>query len=134
MITGLATSATMIMPQIPSATSNNTIGAASVLLADFAAGVSTVTADSDGVLSKGSFIKFSNHDKIYMVTSDVGPGSPVPVNIYPSLRTAVTTSDFLLSGASAALTYYRDIDTTQGLTFSDGIISSAGTISLVEAI
>lgn len=134
MIQGLTTSATMVMPQLPSVANNNTIGVSSALTAAAAAGESSVIAYSDGVLSKGSFIKFSNHDKLYMVTADVTAGASVVVNIYPSLRTAVTTSHTLETGTSAVLSYYRDIDTTQGLTFSDGIISSAGKISLVEAI
>ena len=137
MVTGLATSDTMVMPQIPSAANNNTATTSLVISANVAAGLSLVTIVNDGIIKKGSFIKFSNHDKLYMVTADVAASvalAPVNVNIYPSLRTAVTTAHTLLTGSSAVLTYYRDIDTTQGLKFTDGIISSVGSISLVEAI
>jgi len=133
MITGLATSATMVMPQIPSAAKGNTASVSLVISVAAAAGLSAVTVVSDGVIKKGSFIKFSNHDKLYMVTADVAAGT-APVSIYPSLRTAVAITDTLQTGTSAVLSYYRDIDTTQGLSFADGIISSVGTISLVEAI
>ena len=133
MITGLATSATMVMPQIPSAAKGNTAGVSLVISVAAAAGLSAVTVVSDGVIKKGSFIKFSNHDKLYMVTADVAAGT-APVSIYPSLRTAVAITDTFQTGTSAVLSYYRDIDTTQGLSFADGIISSVGTISLVEAI
>jgi hypothetical protein len=46
----------------------------------------------------------------------------------------VTTAHTLNTGAAAVLSYYRNIDTTQGLKFTDGILSSVGSISLVEAI
>lgn len=133
MITGLATASTMIMPQIPSVVKGNTAGVSLVISAGVAAGLSSVTVVSDGIIKKGAFIKFSNHDKLYMVTDDVASGT-VPVPIYPSLRSAVTTSHTLKTGPSAVLTYYRNIDSTQGLKFTDGILSSAGSISLTEAI
>ena len=133
MITGLATASTMTMPQIPSAANGNTAGVSLAISVAAAAGLSAVTVVSDGIIKKGSFIKFSNHDKIYMVTADVAAGT-APVSIYPSLRTAVAITDTFKTGSSAILTYYRDIDSTQGLTFTDGLLSSAGSISLTEAI
>ena len=131
--TGLATADTMPMPQLPSVDRLNTIGASRAITSNAAAGVSSVTINSDGVLSKGSFIKFSNHAKIYMVTADVAAGV-VAVPIYPQLRTAVTTAHTFKTGSSATLTYYRDVSNLRGLTFTDGILSSVGTINLVEAI
>ena len=113
---------------------NNTIGKSRAIVASASAGATSVSINNNGVLSEGTFIKFSNHDKLYMVTAGVSSGAGVVVSIYPSLRTAVTTSHTLKTGTSAVLSYYRNIDTTQGLSFTDGIISSVGTISLVEAI
>ena len=137
MITGLATTTTMVMPQIPSVVKGNTAGVSLEISAAVVAGLSEVTIVSDGIIKKGSFIKFSNHDKLYMVTADVAASvalAPVAVAIYPSLRTAVAITDTLKTGPSAVLTYYRDIDNTQGLQFTDGILSSTGSISLIEAI
>ncbi len=200
-ITNMTASTTITMPQIPSVVAGNTAGVSLVINANVNAGLSAVIIASDGVIKKGSFIKFSNHDKLYMVTADVaaigtltgsidatastsvvGVGtafttelvvgdsilvtgetrtvatitddtnltvtaaftdtlndtSPEKVGsnvaIYPSLRTAVTTSHTLKTGSSAVLSYYRDIDTLTGLTFADGLISNAGTITLIEAI
>ena len=93
----------------------------------------SVAIVSDGVISKGSFIKFSNHAKIYMVTADVAAGT-VPVSIYPTLRSAVAITDTFKTGASATLTYYRDVSNLRGLTFTDGILSSTGTVNLVEGL
>lgn len=137
MITGIATYDTMVMPQLPSVVSANTSSVVLAIDAGASAGVSSVTVVSDGVISKGSFVKFSNHDKIYMVTDDVAAGT-VAVPIYPKLRTAVTTSHTFLTSnptaSSVTLSYYRDVSNLRGLTFTDGVLSSTGAINLVEAI
>jgi hypothetical protein len=51
-------------------------------------------SDNFKVLSMGDVIKFSNHNKVYMVTSDVIPdsGGDVQINFEPALVTAVTNS------------------------------------------
>lgn len=136
-ITNMTASTTITMPQIPSVVAGNTSSVSLVISAGVDAGLSAVTIVNDGIIKKGSFIKFSNHDKLYMVTADVAASvasAPVSVPIYPSLRTAVTTSHTLKTGSSAVLSYYRSIDTLTGLTFADGLISNAGTITLIEAI
>ena len=132
-ITNLTASTTMIMPQIPSVVAGNTAGVSLVISSVASAGASTVTIVNDGIIKKGSFIKFSNHDKIYMVTEDVSSGT-VNVPIYPSLRSAVAITDTFQTGSYAVLSYYRNIDNLTGLIFSDGLISNAGSISLTEAI
>jgi hypothetical protein len=132
-ITNLAVADTMIMPQLPSVERTNTAGVSLAINANRSAGQSSVTIVNDGVIAKGSFIKFSNHSKIYMVTADVTAGTR-SVPIYPSLRSAVTTSHTFNTGESATFTYYRDVSNLRGLTFTDGLISSAGTINLVEAL
>lgn len=136
-IEGITTADTMIMPQLPSVVAANTAGVSLVISANVAAGLSAVTIVSDGIISKGSFIKFSNHNKLYMVTADVAASvasAPVSVAIYPALRSAVTTSDTLKTGSSVVLTYYRSIDNAMGITFTDGLLSNAGSISLIEAL
>ena len=132
-ITNLTASTTITMPQIPSVVAGNTAGISLVISSVASAGASTVTIVNDGIIKKGSFIKFSNHDKIYMVTEDVSSGT-VNVPIYPSLRSAVAITDTFQTGSYAVLSYYRNIDNLTGLTFSDGLISNAGSISLTEAI
>jgi len=132
-ITDMNVVGTMVMPQLPSVDLTNTVSTTLVVDADAAAGASTVTVVSDGVISKGSFVKFSSHDKIYMVTADVASGT-APVSIYPKLRSAVSTSHTLDTGSSVMLSYYRDVSNLRGLKFTDGILSSTGVINLVEAI
>jgi hypothetical protein len=70
-VTNLTTADTMVMPQLPSVVKNNTATANLAISVAQIAGTSSVTVVSDGVIQKGSFIKFSNHDKLYMVTADV---------------------------------------------------------------
>lgn len=132
-ITDVTSSSTMIMPQLPSVAAGNTAGVSLVISVAASAGASAVTVVSDGIILKGSFIKFSNHDKVYMVTADVAPGT-APVSIYPSLRSAVAITDVLKTGSSVLLTYYRSIDNARGITFVDGLLSNAGSIALIEAV
>lgn len=132
-IDGITSAETMIMPQLPSVDRLNTAGVSLAINANASGGASTVAVVSDGIISKGSFIKFSNHDKVYLVTADVAAGT-VPVSIYPSLRSAVTTAHTMNTGASVDLRYYREVSNLRGLTFTDGILSSTGTINLVEAL
>ena len=132
-ITNITTADTMIMPQLPSIAAGNTAGASLAISVAASAGASAVTIASDGIILKGSFIKFSNHDKLYLVTADVTAGT-VPVSIYPALRSAVAITDTFKTGASAVLTYYRSIDNAMGIAFTDGLLSNAGSITLIEAV
>ena len=138
-ITNMTTKQTMIMPQLTDVVSKLTVTTSPLMFANYSAGVSQVAVSSSGefgFLPKGSFIKFSNHDKLYVVTADVdfSTGSSELVNIFPSLKEPVTVTDTLLSGDDVVLTYYKDINNLQGVTYRDGILSSAGTITLIEAL
>jgi hypothetical protein len=88
-------------------------------------------------INKGRFIKFSSHDKIYMVTETVtGDGSDF-LKIYPSLRQTITSGDQVLyrdDVDAITFTAYRDISNVQGITYTDGILSDLGTINLIEAL
>jgi len=131
---------TMVIPQIPTVDSLTTITNESTPVAVAAsAGDTSVTmqvAGTSGTLPKGSFIKFSNHDKIYMTTTDINfdGGVNLAVSIYPKLREDLTTAHTLKSGSQAILTYYKDIDNRAGITFTDGVLSNSGAISLIEAL
>ena len=74
-VSGITSSDTMIMPQLPSVNRANTSGVSLGINANASGGSSTVNVSNDGILSKGSFVKFSNHDKVYMVTEG-NVGSP----------------------------------------------------------
>jgi len=53
----------------------------------------TVTTSGAQVLKAGDFIKFSGHNKLYMVTDDAtAVGTNVTINLFPALRTSVATN------------------------------------------
>ena len=140
MLVGLAdnidTVETMVMPQLP-ANSTFDIGGTIVCTGE-AVGSTTLTVNTSnntGTLPKGTFITFSNHDKMYIVTADVDlSGTTSEMPIFPSLRAAVTTSNNVNTGTACQFKHLRSIDTLTGLTFNDGVLSSPGTITLIEAI
>lgn len=129
----------MVMPQFkevyeattvntnPKVASTTTIGTSSVTLK---------TAATTGVIPKGSFIKFSNHDKVYITLAALNfdTGSNPTISIYPTLARALAVDDTMNVLSDCTFTYYRDISNVQGITFRDGILSNLGTISLIEAL
>jgi hypothetical protein len=135
----LDASNTMIMPQLSEAETNTTTTSTLIAIpSSTSSGASsvTVTKDGSGTLAKGSFITFSNNDKVYIVTSDVdlsGTGTAT-VNIYPNLVASLTSSNSMNINSNVEITYYRDIDNQRGITFADGLLSDIGTITLIEAV
>jgi len=133
-VDGIDSSRTFTMPQIVDHTLSTTPtlqGAENAGDSHFVVDLSSAT----GVLPKGSFIKFSNHNKVYITTmdADFSPSTgSLQVNIYPSLVANISSANTL--DIAPDLSYYVDIDNQQGITFSDGVLSSAGTINLIEAI
>lgn len=92
---GQAGSFTIVPPEISSAR-----GTASGTLtndATVAAGQSACQTDGgSGTLLKGDLIKFSNHDKVYMVTADKTiSGTNDAISFYPPLTTGITSSTTL---------------------------------------
>ena len=150
-IENLATADTMVMPQLPSVEKGTDASDNLVLTLNAAAGDTTAQVTSDGYVKKGSFFKFSNHTKIYMLTSEIEVVEIVTTDaagnetttyqdltqsfsFFPPLQTAVTTSHTMNVKSAALFSYYRNIDNMTGLTFTDGVLSSPGLISLTEAI
>ena len=147
-IENLATADTMVMPQLPSVEKGTDASTNLTLTLGAAAGDTSARVDSDGFVKKGAFFKFSNHTKLYMLTSEIEVSESVnqatgvitrtdleqSFTFYPPLKTAVTTAHTMDTGADAQLSYYRDIDNQAGITFQDGILSSTGSVSLIEAI
>jgi len=131
---------TMVMPQIPVVDELTTITNNSPVIAQLAPlGATSVTmgvSSTSGTLPKGSFFKFSNHDKIYITTTDINfdGSTDLPVSFFPSLRLEQPVGNEMKVGSNAIITYYKNIDNMSGVTFSDGVLSNSGTIELVEAL
>ena len=84
---------TIIPPLVNDA--SGTAGGTITVNATYAAGSSTVKANGGtGTLKAGDMIKFSNHNKVYMVTADVDmdASSVDTIEIFPSLREAVSNT------------------------------------------
>lgn len=101
-------------------------------IATASAGASAVNVSSNAnLIPKGTFIKFSNHSKVYMTTSDLtGTGS---VGIYPELIVAVSNTSFTHRD-DVIMTCVYDTDTVSGMTYSDGILMDVGTVRLLEKL
>jgi len=145
MIDNFHNTVTLEMPQLNSrgeTISSGTSGALLRVNGAHTAGDKTVQIDgmvSLSTINKGRFVKFANHDKIYLVTStSTASGAGLStLNIYPSLRKDVPNDTQLLYRDvtdDITFTAYRDITNVQGITYTDGILSELGTINLIEAL
>lgn len=110
---------TIVPPEIGS-----TRGTASGTLtndATIAAGQSACQTDGgSGTLKKGDLIKFSNHSKVYMLTSDVTvSGTNDALNFHPPLVTGITNSTTVTYN-NVQLTVFMDTDQLKFITQTDG--------------
>jgi len=116
---GQVGSFTIVPPTISS-----TRGTASGTLtndATVAAGQSSCQTDgATGTLKKGDLIKFSNHDKVYMITEDVTiSGTNDAISFYPPLVTGITNSTTITYN-DVPLKVYFDRDEQKFETQTDG--------------
>lgn len=105
------------------------------LAANGSAGSSTITAQFNGFLPKGLFIKFPNHNKVYMLTENATSNNianNTTLYIYPNLLTAVPSNTVLLTDTIA--NFYVDTDSVSGMVYSDGILMEMGTLKFIEAL
>ena len=87
-----------------------------------------------GFIPKGTFLQFAGHSKVYMLVQDVtGIAFDQVINIFPPLLAAPTGVQ-MKHLDDVILTCYYDLDTTIGMSYSDGITFDVGTIRLVEAV
>jgi len=132
-------SKTMVMPQLPEVSKATTLLGNYNVASNANKGDTTVVLDTSsvsGTLPKGSFIKFSNHEKLYLLKNSISSsaGATTNLDIYPALVVGVTTSATLKYGNDTTLNYYRSIDNLKGLTYTDGVLSNVGNIDLLEAL
>ena len=75
------------------------------------AGATSITlgGTGTGTLKAGDFIKFSNHDKIYMVVADQSDISTGTLTIEPPLTTAVSSSDITYDNVPFTVHLTNDI-------------------------
>lgn len=129
----------MIMPQFPEVAKATTASGNFGVETSVASNTSTLQINTDlgsGFLPKGSFIKFSNHDKVYVTRNDLDVDSATPqeLNIYPALTSNLSAFTEIEYGSNCIISYYRDINNIQGITFTDGVLADQGTVTLIEAL
>ena len=93
-------------------------------LLSLAAGSKNVGVKSaSGTLKKGDLIKFSNHDKVYMLTEDVNfDGSTVDqLSFYPPLTTALTGGGQTITYNSVPFKVYLTSDSQSFSTSANGL-------------
>ena len=75
------------------------------------AGATSITlgGTGTGTLKAGDFIKFANHDKIYMVVADQSDISTGSLTIEPPLTTAVSSSDITYDNVPFTVYLTNDI-------------------------
>ena len=75
------------------------------------AGATSITlgGTGTGTLKAGDFIKFANHDKIYMVVADQSDISTGSLTIEPPLTTAVSSSDIQFDNVPFTVHLTNDI-------------------------
>jgi hypothetical protein len=89
-------------------------------------------ANNDGTIPKGTFIKFTGHDKVYMTTTNLtGNGA---LGIYPALRTDIAPGTLFQWTDNVIMQCLFDFDMILGMQYSDGILMDIGTIRLIERL
>ena len=124
---GQVESFTIVPPTISSTrgTASGTITVANVTsespLISLASGSSAIgVTGGTGTLKKGDLIKFSNHDKVYMITEDVTiSGTNDAISFYPPLVTGITNSTTITYN-NVPLKVYFDRDEQKFETQTDG--------------
>lgn len=102
-----------------------------------AAGVNTFSTSATAIssrLSKGEFINFANHNKVYLVTNIVTEGTVDYITIFPKLINSIPSSTSIKYGNSVILKARYDTGTMLGITYVDGVLSDMGTVTFIEAL
>jgi hypothetical protein len=110
-----------VVPPVVSNTTGTATGTITVN-ATYAAGVlQCKSTGGSGTLKKGDLIKFSNHNKVYMLTEDVDldESSVDTLNFYPNLVTGITNTTTVTYN-SVPFTVYLDKDEQKYITQADG--------------
>jgi hypothetical protein len=85
-----------------------------------------------GFLPQGTFLRFANHSKIYMLLNDITLPGPLSVEIHPPLRMSIST--VAVSYREVIMEAYHDKGGVRGMRFEDGILMDMGSIGFVEKI
>jgi hypothetical protein len=127
---GYSETVTVIMPQNYGVVKTRTASGTPVVSG--VAGQSQVVISSglSGLLPKGTFVKFSNHSKVYMTTANL-TGNGV-LTLFPPLVSNVAGG--MTYGDNVQMECLYDTDVVSGMVYSDGILMDTGQIRLLEKL
>ena len=139
---GISTAKEMIMPQLRAVDQRITSSATPTVAGAVLGGANTIVlalaSETGTLIPAGTFIRFSNHKKIYVILDEiVTTGGNVTANIYPRLITSLPDATLVYHANTAVkptLSYYVAVDSLQGITYEDGIMINPGIINLLEAL
>jgi hypothetical protein len=92
---------------------------------------STITVSNNGgnFIPRGCFVRFTNHNKVYMLRgSRNGDGA---VGIFPRLRMAVSGN--MLWKDDVIMQVYSEMSNLAGMAYVDGILQDNGVLQFLEA-
>jgi hypothetical protein len=122
------------MPQVFRRGGNLNTATTVRVVGNFTANTSNLQVSSNGLISKGEFIKFANHDKIYLVLNNVVQSGNTSLQIFPALQKPVTNNTFVGFGSNVVMKARYDTSVTLGISYIDGILSDPGTVGFIEAL
>jgi hypothetical protein len=93
---------------------------------------SVILSGGSGFLPQGTFLRFDNHDKVYMLMTNINLPGPLSAEIYPQLR--VNMSSNLVAYKEVTMEAYHDTGGVRGMRFEEGILMDMGSVRFVEKI
>lgn len=112
-----------VVPPVVASTRGTATGTITISDA-YAAGVTECrSTGGSGTLKKGDLIKFSNHDKVYMLTEDVNldqmDSTEDVISFYPNLVTGITNTTTITYN-NVPIKVYLDNDQQKYIAQADG--------------
>ena len=127
---GWSETVSVLMPQNTGVIHNrNESGSTATVLTNAAVGADVVNTTGSTII-KGTFIKFTGHSKIYMVTANAAG----LLTVYPKIRAAIAEGTTLQHKDNVVGSFLYDTDVIRGMSFSDGLLMDMGTVKLVERL
>ena len=104
--------------------------------AAYSGGKNTVSFLGGGgvILPVGQFIKFTGHDKVYMVVASSYSGGKNTVKLLPKLRKAVVSGENITYGSKVTMRVLYGDGAPTIISYADGILSRYDSLQFVEAL
>lgn len=110
-----------VVPPVVASSRGTASGTVTVNATAAAGSLSCNVAGGTGTLKKGDLIKFSNHDKVYMLTEDVNLDNSTvdTINFYPNLVSSISNTTTITYN-NVPIKVYLDNDQQKYIAQADG--------------